>query len=94
MEYYHPLFAYEAILNFANFIFLLWMARRFSEKLKTGDLFLIYLIGYSLIRFLLEFLRLDIALVNGININQAFFAVTFICAGIGLYLKHRPAREL
>jgi len=89
MENYHPLFAYEAILNFVNFIFLLWIARRFTDRLKAGDLFLIYLGGYSLIRFLLEFLRLDIAVVNGININQAFFAVTFVCAGIGLYLKHR-----
>jgi phosphatidylglycerol:prolipoprotein diacylglycerol transferase len=94
VEYYHPLFAYEVMLNFAGFILLLWIARRFSEKLGAGDLFLIYLAGYSLIRFFLEFLRLDVALVNGINVNQAFFGVTCVCAGIGLYLKHRPAQEL
>ena len=94
VEYYHPLFAYEVILNFANLFLLFWLARRFADRLKAGDLFLFYLGVYSLIRFLLEFLRLDIALVNGININQAFFAVTLVCAGIGLYLKHRPAQEL
>lgn len=88
VNYYHPLFAYESILSFAIFIFLLWLARRFVNILKAGDLFLAYLGIYSFIRFLLEFLRLDVALVNGININQVFFAIAFICAGIGLYLRH------
>lgn len=91
---YHPLFAYESILSFANVIFLLWLAHRFVGILRTGDLFLVYLGLYSLVRLLLEFLRLDIALVNGFNINQAFFAVVFVCAGIGMYLRHRPVQEL
>ena len=91
---YHPLFAYESILSFANVIFLLWLARRFVNILKAGDLFLAYLGFYSLIRFLLEFLRLDVALVNELNINQVFFAIVFVCAGVGLYLRHRPAQKL
>jgi len=84
-EYYHPLFAYESILNFANLFFLLWLARRFEDKLKVGDLFLAYLAFYSVVRFALEFLRLDVALVNGVNINQAFFAAmcALAFAGIG-----------
>ena len=94
VEYYHPLFAYEAILIFANFIFLLWIAKRFTERLKAGDLFLIYLGVYSFVRFLLEFLRLDLALVNGFNINQVFFVVTFVCVGGSLYFRHRSAQEL
>lgn len=92
-EYYHPLFAYEVILNFANAIFLLWIARRFVGKLKTGDVFLAYLGFYSIARFLLEFLRLDVALVNGLNINQVFFALTFLAAGISFYLSHRSRTE-
>ena len=94
LEYYHPLFAYESILSFASFIFLLWFANRFSERLKAGCVFLLYLGIYSMIRFLLEFLRLDIALVSGINVNQVFFAITFVCAGVGLFLNRRPRQEL
>ena len=94
VETYHPLFAYETILNFAIMIFLLWLARRFANTLKTGDLFLVYIGVYSFARLSLEFLRLDVALVNGININQAFFAVIFVCAGFGLVLKHRSAPKL
>lgn len=94
VEYFHPLFAYEVILNFANMIFLLWLARHFAEKIKAGDLFLVYLGVYSFYRFFLEYLRLDVSLVNGVNINQMFFAVIFIFAGAGLYLRHRSAQEL
>jgi phosphatidylglycerol---prolipoprotein diacylglyceryl transferase len=81
-------------LNFANMVFLLWLARRFDGILKAGDIFLAYLGFYSLGRFLLEFLRLDISVVNGFNINQVFFAIVFICVGIGMYLRHRPVQKL
>lgn len=94
VNFYHPLFAYEAIWSFANMIFLLWLARRFDGILKAGDIFLAYLGFYSLGRFLLEFLRLDISVVNGVNINQVFFATVFICAGISIYLRHRPVQKL
>jgi phosphatidylglycerol:prolipoprotein diacylglycerol transferase len=94
VNFYHPLFLYESLLNFANVFFLLWLLRRFNATLKAGDLFLAYLGCYSIIRFLLEFLRLDVALMNGFNINQVFFAIVFIGAGIGLYLRHRPVQEL
>jgi phosphatidylglycerol:prolipoprotein diacylglycerol transferase len=94
VNFYHPLFAYESLLNFANTIFLLWLARRFTATIKAGDLFLAYLGVYSLIRFLLEFMRLDVSLVNGFNANQVFFALAFIYTGINLYLRHRPIQQL
>jgi phosphatidylglycerol:prolipoprotein diacylglycerol transferase len=94
VEYYHPLFGYEVILNIANLALLLWLSRRFLNTLKAGDLFLTYLVFYSFVRFFLEFLRLDAALINGININQVFFAIVFICAAVGLYVKRQFARKL
>ena len=94
VNFYHPLFAYESALSLVNLILLLWLARRFAETLEAGDLFLIYLGFYSLIRFALEFLRLDVSLVNGININQVFFAIAFVFAAGMVYLRHRRVREL
>ena len=94
VETYHPLFAYEVMLNFANMFFLLWFARRFANTLKAGDLFLAYLGFYSFFRLFLEFLRLDVAFINGININQVFFALTLVCAGVGLFLRHRIPQKL
>ena len=80
-EFYHPLFAYETLLALVGFIVLFWLSRsRFVDHLKAGDICLVYLAYYSLIRFLLEILRLDVALVNGVNANQVFFAILFIVA--------------
>jgi phosphatidylglycerol---prolipoprotein diacylglyceryl transferase len=89
-SYYHPLFAYESILNLANMLFLLWVSRQYSDKLKRGDVFNLYLIIYPVIRFFLDFLRLDASRVFSININQTLMAVVAICA-IGVFLwRHRP----
>lgn len=89
VAYYHPLFLYESIWNLGNMFLLLWISRRYTDSLKKGDVFLVYLIVYPVGRFLLEFLRLDSSLVGGININQTFMAVVAICAGLALYLRHR-----
>lgn len=94
IEYYHPLFAYEVLMNIMNVALLLWLSRKFFHQLQAGDLFLAYLLFYSAVRFLLEFLRLDVALMAGVNANQAFFAVLFVIAGGVLYRRHRFAREL
>ena len=91
VEYYHPLFLYESIWNFANMFLLLWISRRYADRLKNGDIFLVYLIVYPVGRFFLDFLRLDASLVGGININQTIMAVVALGAGTALYLRHRKA---
>ncbi|MCA1899844.1 MAG: prolipoprotein diacylglyceryl transferase [Chloroflexi bacterium] len=89
VNFYHPLFAYESLLNFANMALLLWLSRRFADKLERGDLFLAYLGFYSLVRFLLEFLRLDVSVVAGVNVNQAFFAFAFLGVAVSMFLRRR-----
>jgi phosphatidylglycerol:prolipoprotein diacylglycerol transferase len=94
VEYYHPLFAYETVLSLVIMVLLLWLARSFSERLKQGDLFLVFIGLYSIIRFLLEYLRLDIALINGVNVNQAFFSLLFFFAVGAIFGRRRFAQEL
>jgi len=94
VEYYHPLFLYESGWNLGNMFLLLWISRRFADRLKDGDIFLIYLIIYPVGRFLLDFLRLDASMVSGFNINQAVMAVVAVCAGVALYLRHRGDASL
>jgi phosphatidylglycerol:prolipoprotein diacylglycerol transferase len=86
---FHPLFFYESIWNLLNLALLLWVGRRYKETLKNGDVFLIYLIFYPIGRFFLDFLRLDAALVGGININQTIMAVVALCASAALIGRHR-----
>lgn len=60
-EYFHPTFLYESVLNLVLFVVLF----RLSGKFLDGKLTLIYLCGYSLIRFLVELLRIDSTLYVG-----------------------------
>ena len=59
--YFHPVFLYESLLNLVLFIILLILYK--TKKLSLGMITLFYLIGYSVIRFFMEFLRLDVDLI-------------------------------
>jgi phosphatidylglycerol:prolipoprotein diacylglycerol transferase len=92
-DYFHPLFLYESLWNFANVFFLLWLARRFGDRLKTGDVLLVYLVTYPIGRFLLDFLRLDASQLGGINVNQTFMAIVAVVSAAALILRHLPSRK-
>lgn len=92
-EYFHPLFLYESLWNFASMFFLIWISRRFENRLKSGDVLLAYCITYPVGRFLLDFLRLDAAQIGGINANQTFMAVVAVIAAVVLFLRHLPSRK-
>ncbi len=87
--FYHPLFLYESIWNLLNMVLLLWLARHYADRLKPGDLFLTYLVGYPVGRFFLEFLRVDASYVGGLNINQLLMLVIALAAGGLLIWRHR-----
>ena len=95
-EYYHPLFLYESLYNLANMFFLLWLARRYKDRLKPGDLLLVYLIVYPVGRFFLEFLRLDSAMIAGVNANQVFMAIVAVVSAGLLFWRHwkRPEAKV
>lgn len=89
VSHYHPIFLYESLWNFGSVFLLLWIARKFKDQLIPGDLFLAYLITYPLIRFLLDFIRLDASQVAGFNANQTVMIVVLIAASFILYWRHR-----
>jgi phosphatidylglycerol:prolipoprotein diacylglycerol transferase len=93
VSHYHPLFAYESLLNLSNMLLLMWITRRFSGSRRQGDVFNVYLIAYPLIRFSLDFLRLDASQAFGININQTIMAVVGILAIAALIWRHRPGSQ-
>ena len=88
-ERFHPLFLYESLWNLANAIFLVWLWRKYGDRLKQGDLFLAYLVTYPLGRFLLEFIRLDFVPIFGINFNQTLMLLVAIVSGVVIFLRHR-----
>ncbi len=88
VEKYHPLFLYEFLLNLLAAGLLLLISRRHREKLYKGDVFLLYLVFYPVIRFALEFMRLDPSSVGGFNINQSIMGVVAILAAFLLVYRH------
>ncbi len=86
---FHPLFLYESLWNFANMFLLLWLGKKYDDRLRDGDLFLVYLLTSPLGRFLMEFLRLDSAQVAGLNANQTLMAVVAILSGVLLWRRHQ-----
>ena len=59
-QYFHPVFLYESILNLINFFILIWFYwHKDNFKLPPGRIMSVYLINYSIIRIVMEFLRLD-----------------------------------
>lgn len=88
VEYYHPLFLYKSLLNLANFGLLLWLTVKHRNKFKPGDMVLLYILNYGVIRFFMEFLRLDTSPVAGLDINQVISLVAAVVAGLWLLWRH------
>jgi phosphatidylglycerol---prolipoprotein diacylglyceryl transferase len=65
----HPAQLYSAVVALALFCLLVWLRPRLPRE---GDLFRVYLVGFGLTRFLLEFVRWRESLVFGLSPMQWF----------------------
>lgn len=93
IEYFHPTFLYESILNFVIFIILLTLAK--NLKLKAGNLALIYLILYSVIRIFVEHFRIDsVCYVLGFPIAMVVSAGIIVLSLLAIVLNIKYRKEL
>jgi phosphatidylglycerol:prolipoprotein diacylglycerol transferase len=89
---FHPLFLYESLLNFLLFGVLFYLYTRRRKGFMRWDFVLMYTLGYAVIRFLLEFIRIEVPLVNGVNVSQVTTAVMFIISVSLLVARHYADR--
>ena len=82
---YHPLFAYEAILNLVLFVILLTL---FGKKSGRGGALGGYLFGYGVIRILLEPLREGVWTYQGLPVAIIVSVFSIIIGGL-LLIRHR-----
>jgi prolipoprotein diacylglyceryl transferase len=86
---FHPTFLYESIWNVLVFLVLLFVARRFANSLKNGDIALLYVCLYSVGRFFVETLRVDPAFLIGDFRGNLFVAsVLALTFALILFLRH------
>jgi len=90
-EYRHPVQLYEAALDLVLF-FALWRYRRLS--FRDGELFQLYMMGYALIRFPLEFLRFQPTPVSFLSLTlvQWLSIAAFLWFGSQFYVQRRRIR--
>ena len=90
---FHPTFLYESIGNLLICLALLYIRRRYADRLKGGDLFILYLIFYPVLRFFMEFLRLDSSRVFDFNANQTLMVIIAVVAAIWFSSRRRVVRR-
>jgi phosphatidylglycerol---prolipoprotein diacylglyceryl transferase len=91
---FHPTFLYESIWDVLVCLALLWVARRFADRLKSGDILLLYVSLYSVGRFFVEALRVDPAFLIG-NFRGNLFVASVLALTFALifFLRHSAPRK-
>lgn len=83
---FHPVWLYESLLCFIIFaVLLIFFWRRAGKPRRFGEMALLYLLLYGGGRFFLEFLRVNVSLVAGINISQTVMLLAALGSGIVLW---------
>lgn len=89
---FHPLFAYEALLNLLGMLVLILVIRRFGPRLFTGDIILMYVMWYGAVRTALEPFREDNWIILGVPTAMWIGIVGFVLAAAWLVIRHRRGR--
>lgn len=86
---FHPLFLYESLSGLLGAAFLVFLGFRFRDRLRPGDLLLVFFAWYGVTRFGLETFREGNWTFFGIPTAQ-IVSIPFIAVGlIGLAIRHR-----
>jgi len=88
--FFQPLFLYESISGILGAITLLWIARRWGARLRPGDLFLLFLVWYAVVRLLLETLRTGNWTFFGIPTAMVVSVMVIAFAIVVFAIRHRP----
>ncbi|MDX2099209.1 MAG: prolipoprotein diacylglyceryl transferase [Leptolyngbyaceae cyanobacterium bins.59] len=97
VAYYHPTFLYESLWNGMVFILILTLffrGLRGRPSLKSGTLFLVYLVAYSSGRIWIEGLRTDSLMLGPLRIAQVVSLVAIAIGLLGLAWLYLGKRSL
>jgi phosphatidylglycerol:prolipoprotein diacylglycerol transferase len=89
---FHPTFLYESIGNVINLLLVMYVSRRFANRLKDGDLILLYGVLYPMLRFFVELQRPDAWTIAGVAAAQwVAIGSILVCGGLLVYRHRSPS---
>lgn len=88
-SYYHPTFLYESVWNLAGFVLLLVLRR---VNLRRGELFLTYVIWYSIGRFFVEGMRTDSLMLGSLRTAQTI-SIALAVGALVILLYRRKMKQ-
>ncbi len=86
--HFHPLFLYESLWNLLGFAILMLLGRKLRSRLRDGDIFFLYVIHYSIGRFFLEGLKLDVWTLGGIPTARWITGLAIVAVIIVMVIRH------
>ncbi|NLY78132.1 MAG: prolipoprotein diacylglyceryl transferase [Tissierellia bacterium] len=87
----HPTFLYESIGNLLVFLFLIWYRKK---KVKvTGEVFLLYIVLYSAVRYFVEGLRIDSLMLGPIRVAQLISVLSIVIGLIYFFIRRRKVQS-
>lgn len=90
--YHHPTFLYESVWNILILILLLVLRRKVNPR--RGELFLTYLIGYSVGRFFIEGMRTDSLYIIGSLRTAQVISIVLVVACVAIMIYRRKANKV
>ncbi|VAZ79015.1 Prolipoprotein diacylglyceryl transferase [Mycobacterium kansasii] len=82
----HPSFLYEIGFQLAAFAVMLWMRNKLTQP---GELFVLYVAGYAVFRFFVEFVRANETVWLGLTRPQWFLLPSVVLIAVRLGYGYR-----
>jgi phosphatidylglycerol:prolipoprotein diacylglycerol transferase len=86
---FHPTFFYESLWNILAAILIIWLVRKFGERLKPGTTFYLWLLLAGIGRVWLEFFRPDQPRIPGTDLSYSRLIALLMAVVGGLLLLVR-----
>lgn len=86
---FHPTFFYESLWNILAAILIIWLVRKFGERLKPGTAFYLWLLLAGIGRVWLEFFRPDQPRIPGTDLSYSRLVALLMAVVGGLLLLVR-----
>lgn len=86
---FHPTFFYEIIANVLIALFLIWLVRKYQDKLKPWAVFYIWMISEGVKRFAIEYFRPDQPRIPGTDFSYSRLAALLLAVIGTLFLLVR-----